>query len=176
VRSSRARRIAGCFGNTTLVVQWRRVLARGAGPRVRGVGRFFKWLQEDGTMYWSECMETTARSRLLDGLSAPPNAFYVRFLLVYCNARTTTSVDEQDQITTANGGERNLRVCALDPCVRTLQTVYDVTSGEALQGRDRERGIVSFVSTKHLMFYFRTWWRWRPIQSDHVLFDVCPSG
>jgi hypothetical protein len=117
MRSSRARRIAGCFGNTTLVVQWRRVLARGAGPRVRGVGRFFKWLQEDGTMYWSECMETTARSRLLDGLSAPPNAFYVRFLLVYCNARTTTSVDEQDQITTTNGGERNLRVCALDPCV-----------------------------------------------------------
>ena len=43
------------------------------------------------------------------------------------------SVENQDQ---KNKGE--LRVCSLDPGVRTFQTIYDATNGEALQVGDRD--------------------------------------
>ena len=56
-----------------------------------------------------------------------------RPLLVNSNARNAFSVESQDQ-----KNEGLLRAYSLDPGVRTLQTIYDATNGEALQVGDRD--------------------------------------
>ena len=88
-------------------------------------------LQRTWTNEYSLCVPQT-----LELPSASPSA---------CDAAPVLSVENQDQQKTgthhSNRKEReevSLRICALDPGVRTFQTVLDATRGHALQVGDRD--------------------------------------
>lgn len=81
-----------------------------------------------------------------------------------CDAAPVLSVENQDQQNTGThhcnrkeNEQASLRVCALDPGVRTFQTVFDATRGHALQVGDRDMNrIVRLCKAQDLLISAQT--------------------